>query len=66
MAKFRDKLRVIRRVICSEECVLIYRKNNGVLYDSATDSIFFFDLFQSIHKYVPKWYGAWLTNNNKK
>lgn len=66
MAKFSDKWRIIRKVISSDECILVSRKGDDTEYYDATDSIFFFDLFCAIQRYVPKWYGAWLTNNNRK
>lgn len=66
MAKFSDKWRVIRKAISSDECILITRKNDVTEYYDSTDSIFFSDLFDALKKYIPRWYGAWLTNSNKK
>lgn len=66
MANLRDKWRLIKAVIKSDESILITVNSEEFDYFDTTTTPMAFSLFNHIRKYVPRWYGAWLTNNGKK
>lgn len=65
MAKFSAKWRLIRKVLSSDECIIVARKNDEFICENMADGVMFLELFEAIKKYVPRWYGAWLTNSKK-